>query len=201
MQHVDDLNGGNGCALQRRQQHAPERITQRQAETALKRFGYDARDPVLFVAGIDLQFLRFNQFLPVFLEHVLPHRFPDRRQMPLPHSSDGQKNSLRSRYTRRRLGARQPLCGMGVTSRIAVTFRPTVCSARSADSRPAPGPLTSTSSVRMPCSTAFFAASSAVTCAAYGVDLREPLKPSDPAADHDTALPLPSVIVTIVLWK
>src|ERR1700742_4511271 len=102
-------------------------------------------------------------------------------------------------YTRRRLGGRQPLCGIGVTSRIEVTTRPTACSARSADSRPEPGPETSTSSVRMPCSTAFLPASSAAICAAYGVDLREPLKPIMPADDHEMALPCVSVIVTIVL--
>src|SRR5690242_15333722 len=82
-----------------------------------------------------------------------------------------------------------------------VTVNPTACSARSADSRPDPGPLTSTSSVRIPCSTAFLAASSAATCAAYGVDLREPLKPIMPALDHEIALPAVSVMVTMVLLK
>src|SRR6185503_9069591 len=62
-------------------------------------------------------------------------------------------------------------------------------SARSADSRPEPGPATSTSSVRMPCSIAFLAASSAATCAANGVDLREPLKPLLPDDDQAIALP------------
>src|ERR1700748_2469355 len=90
---------------------------------------------------------------------------------------------------------------MGVTSRMEVTTRPTACSARSADSRPEPGPETSTSRVRMPCSTAFLAASSAAICAAYGVDLREPLKPIMPALDQDTALPCASVMVTMVLLK
>src|ERR1700742_2178307 len=104
-------------------------------------------------------------------------------------------------YTRRRLGGRQPLCGIGVTSRMEVTTRPTACSARSADSRPEPGPETSTSSVRMPCSTALRPASSAAICAAYGVDLREPLKPIMPALDQDTALPCASVMVTMVLLK
>ena len=45
-------------------------------------------------------------------------------------------------YTRRRFGGRQPLCGMGVTSVIAVTSRPAVWSERIACSRPAPGPFT-----------------------------------------------------------
>src|SRR5207302_6970551 len=101
--------------------------------------------------------------------------------------------------TRRRFGGRQPLWGIGVTSRIEVTTSPTACSARSADSRPEPGPETSTSKVRMPCSTAFLAASSAAICAAYGVDLREPLKPIMPADDQETVLPCASVMVIIVL--
>src|SRR3990170_2859663 len=53
-------------------------------------------------------------------------------------------------HTRLRFGGRQPLCGIGVTSRIDFTSRPTVCSARMADSRPEPGPLTFTSTLRRP---------------------------------------------------
>src|SRR5262249_33219283 len=78
---------------------------------------------------------------------------------------------------------------------------PAACKERSADSRPEPGPATSTSRVRIPCSCAFFAASSAATCAAYGVDLREPLKPIVPADDQAIVLPCTSVIVIIVLLK
>src|SRR6476661_8370618 len=51
----------------------------------------------------------------------------------------------------------------------------------------------------MPCSIALRHASSAASCAANGVDLREPLKPRLPALDHATVLPLTSVIVTTVL--
>src|SRR5215472_15071725 len=101
--------------------------------------------------------------------------------------------------TRRRLGGRQPLCGIGVTSRIAVIAKPTAWSARSADSRPAPGPLTSISRVRMPCSWALRPASSAATWAAYGVDLRLPLKPLEPDDDQAITLPWASVIVIMVL--
>src|ERR1700761_3476462 len=53
----------------------------------------------------------------------------------------------------------------------------------------------------MPCSTAFLPASSAAICAAYGVDLREPLKPIMPDDDHEIALPDVSVMVMIVLLK
>ena len=45
------------------------------------------------------------------------------------------------------------------------------------------------------------AAASAVTCAANGVDLREPLKPAPPADSHAITLPSLSVSDTIVLLK
>ena len=43
-------------------------------------------------------------------------------------------------YTRRRFGGRQPLCAIGVTSRIEVMLNPIAASARNALSRPEPGP-------------------------------------------------------------
>src|SRR5215216_4706845 len=101
--------------------------------------------------------------------------------------------------TRRRLGGRQPLCGMGVTSVIALTSSPADCSERIACSRPAPGPLTKTSTWRIPCSIALRAAPSAESAAAYGVLLREPLKPATPAEPQLTTAPARSVIVMIVL--
>src|SRR3954471_15720376 len=107
--------------------------------------------------------------------------------------------SRENRQTRRRLRGRHPLCGIGVTSRIEVTVKPADCKARSADSRPETGPATPTSSVRMPCSIAFLAASSAAIWAANGVDLREPLKPLLPDDDHAMVLPCASVMVIIVL--
>src|SRR5258708_4928243 len=42
---------------------------------------------------------------------------------------------------------------------------------------------------------------SAVTCAANGVDLREPLNPAEPADSHAITLPSLSVSATIVLLK
>src|SRR5271163_1940516 len=53
--------------------------------------------------------------------------------------------------------------------------------------------------MRMPCSPAFFTASSAAIWAAKGVDLREPLKPIVPAEDQEMVLPCASVMVIIVL--
>ena len=46
---------------------------------------------------------------------------------------------------RRFFGGRQPLCGTGVTSEMLVILKPTAFSARTADSRPGPGPLMRTS--------------------------------------------------------
>src|SRR6202000_1123118 len=100
---------------------------------------------------------------------------------------------------RRRGGARQPLCGMGVTSRMVVIVMPTDCRARSADSRPEPGPETFTSRVFTPCSAALRPASSAAIWAAYGVDLRDPLKPIMPADDQEMVFPCASVMVIMVL--
>src|SRR5215472_11531132 len=101
--------------------------------------------------------------------------------------------------TRRRLGGRQPLCGTGVTSWMEPTSRPVAWSDLIAVSRPEPGPLTNTSTLRMPCSIARRAAASAAICAANGVDLREPLNPTWPEEAHAMTLPTGSEIETIVL--
>src|SRR3954454_643710 len=82
-----------------------------------------------------------------------------------------------------------------------VILMPSALSARTADSRPGPGPLMRTSRFLTPYSCAARPADSAATCAANGVDLREPLKPAPPDVAHDSALPCRSVIVMIVLLK
>src|SRR5215469_3148928 len=92
-------------------------------------------------------------------------------------------------YTRRFFGGRHPLCGIGVTSEMLVIFKPQLLSARTADSRPGPGPPTRTSTFFTPCSCAATPAFSAATCAANGVDLREPRKPQPPAVAHESVLP------------
>src|ERR687885_2218660 len=108
---------------------------------------------------------------------------------------------VRRGQTRRRLGGRQPLWGVGVTSWMVPTSRPIAPRDRIAVSRPDPGPLTKTSIFFMPCSIARRPAASAAICAANGVDLREPLKPTVPAEAHEITAPVGSVIVTIVLLK
>src|SRR6266536_2740841 len=106
-----------------------------------------------------------------------------------------------SPYTRRRLGGRHPLWGIGVTSLIAEISRPAAWSERIAASRPAPGPFTHTSTRFMPRFSASRALASAATWAANGVLLREPLKPTLPALAQVTTDPSMSVMVTIVLLK
>src|SRR5215475_4111994 len=102
--------------------------------------------------------------------------------------------------TRRRFGGRQPLCGIGVTSRITTMCKPAAASARTADSRPEPGPCTRTSILFMPyVSRATVAVESDACCAAYGVPFREPLNPIAPAEDQHKVRPSESVIVICVL--
>src|SRR5271157_2866589 len=114
------------------------------------------------------------------------------------------QNVLQNRfhYTRRRFGGRQPLCGIGVTSRITTICNPAAARARTADSRPEPGPLTRTSTLFMPnWSRAALAAANEACCAAYGVPLREPLKPIAPAEELQITRPSGSVMVICVLLK
>src|SRR5262252_131312 len=59
-------------------------------------------------------------------------------------------SNVSTTYTLRRFGGRHPLWGIGVTSRIERTSIPAAAKARTADSRPDPGPLTRTSTLRTP---------------------------------------------------
>src|SRR5688572_11988740 len=78
---------------------------------------------------------------------------------------------------------------------------PFACSARMADSRPAPGPVTRTSTERTPCSFACSAQLAAASWAAKGVPLREPLNPIRPADDQARMFPSWSAMAMIVLLK
>src|SRR6185295_11025761 len=89
------------------------------------------------------------------------------------HALSPAQPANRTRITRhqtlRRLGWRQPLCGIGVTSLMPTTSIPAFWMERMAVSRPDPGPFTITSTLRTPWSIARFAAASAASCAANGV--------------------------------
>ena len=68
MQHAVDVHRLHGRALQRRQQDAAQRVTERLAEAALERFGDDGRKPGRVGARRYLQLVRSNKFLPIFLD-------------------------------------------------------------------------------------------------------------------------------------
>src|SRR5205085_9102475 len=101
--------------------------------------------------------------------------------------------------TRLRFGGRHPLWGIGVTSLIPTTSMPVFWIERMAVSRPDPGPFTTTSTLRTPCSIARRAHTSAASWAAKGVDLRDPLKPTLPADAQARTLPSMSEMEMIVL--
>src|SRR5438552_6999659 len=105
----------------------------------------------------------------------------------------------RGHQTLLRFRGRTPLWACGVTSLTPRISRPAACSERIAVSRPEPGPFTKTSTFCNPCSIPLRAHESAVTWAANGVDLREPLNPAEPADSHAITLPSLSVSATIVL--
>ena len=68
VQHALDLHRGHRRALQRRQQHAAQRVAERQAEAALQRLGDDGGDALRIVAGLDRELFRLDQRLPVLLD-------------------------------------------------------------------------------------------------------------------------------------
>ena len=102
-------------------------------------------------------------------------------------------------YTRLRFGGLQPLWGSGVTSSMEAILRPTCCKADMADSRPEPGPFTLISISLTPFRMAVLAQRCAACCAAKGVLLREPLKPTQPAEPEQIVSPSGSVTVINVL--
>ena len=82
-----------------------------------------------------------------------------------------------------------------------VTFRPAARNARTAASRPPPGPFTRTSMLLNPSAMASSAAFLAASVAANGVLFLEPLKPNVPELHHEMVFPNLSVKVMMVLLK
>ena len=101
--------------------------------------------------------------------------------------------------TRRFFGGRQPLCGNGVTSSIALIEIPAFCKPVIALSRPDPGPFTRISISFTPIFATRSAQVSAARWAANGVLFRLPLNPLEPAVAQVRTSPFVSVIVTVVL--
>ncbi len=135
----------------------------------------------------------------VYLANYRPPVVKIPSPLRLPDSREGVLNE--KSYTRRRLGGRQPLWGTRVTSVMDRTSNPAAARARTADSRPDPGPFTRTWTVRIPWSRAVWAARDDACCAANGVPLREPRNPIEPELDQQSVLPFISAILIMVLLK
>src|SRR5690242_8030707 len=66
MEHAFDLDRGDGCALQRAQKHAAERVAEGHSEAALQRLGDENRTAARIAGALlALQRVRLLQFLPV----------------------------------------------------------------------------------------------------------------------------------------
>src|ERR1035437_5275403 len=135
-----------------------------------------------------------NVFLSPYLFRRRCGLRPWQPLVPLNNAASGRDRRKRlshvlPTYTLRFLGGRHPLRGTGVTSLMDRTSIPAVLNARTADSRPEPGPQTRTSTTRSPLSLALLAAVMAACWAAKGVPLRDPRKPSEPALDQEIVLP------------
>jgi hypothetical protein len=172
---------GHGGALQRRQQHAAQRIAERQAEAALQRLGDDGGDAArCVVARFRSSLFGLDQFLPVLLNHV-SHPFPATIQSCPTFDGLFRARAAVPAYRLRR-GALARAAAI-VRDRRHVADRGDG-EARQPAARAAPirGPNPDrrlrlrACACRVPAPS--WRTSSAATCAANGVDLREPLKPS-----------------------
>ena len=70
-----DLRRRDGGSLERRQQDAPQRVAESDAEAALERLG-DQELAVGPRARHDLQLGQLDQFLPIPLDHGVPRNLP-----------------------------------------------------------------------------------------------------------------------------
>ncbi len=86
-------------------------------------------------------------------------------------------------------------------SLIAIMSIPELPNARTADSRPDPTPDTVTDASVMPTALARSSTLIMAIWAAYGVDLRAPLKPDEPALAHAITPPVESDTLIMVLLK
>ena len=151
MQHAVDMNRLHRGALQRRQQNAAQRISQRHAKAPLQRLGDHGRLALGIGAGaspaacsvgsVPASSSEWSRWHP---SHCAARR---RAAHPTPPRGNfGGGGLLWSPpdkdivcHTLRLLRGRQPLWGIGVTSRMEVMVNPADCSERSANSRPSPG--------------------------------------------------------------
>jgi hypothetical protein len=65
VQHALDLDRGDGGTLQRRQEHAAQRVAEREAEAALQRLRHERRLAAAVAADFLLERVGLLHFLPV----------------------------------------------------------------------------------------------------------------------------------------
>ena len=72
VQDVVDLYAGDGRTLKGRHQNATQGVAHGQTETTLKRFGDNGCLTCRVVARLHFKLGRFNQFLPILVDHAMP---------------------------------------------------------------------------------------------------------------------------------
>ena len=78
MQHAVNVHRLHRGALQRRKQDAAQRIAERLAEATLERFGDQRRKAGRVGARSDMQLVRPDKFLPIFLDRHCFHPWASR---------------------------------------------------------------------------------------------------------------------------
>jgi len=73
VQHVVDLHAGDRRALKARQEHAAQRVTEREAEAALEGLGHNRRLTRGIVARLHVELRRLDQFGPILVDHASLH--------------------------------------------------------------------------------------------------------------------------------
>jgi hypothetical protein len=76
VQHPADPHRGDGCTLERRQQHAPQRIAQCLAEAALERLAPESTIAAVGLLLAHLEAARTDQLTPVLRDDFLLHAVP-----------------------------------------------------------------------------------------------------------------------------
>ena len=134
MEHALDLHRGHGGALEAREKHTAKRVAKCHAKTTLERLGDENCLAARIASSLTLKRVGLLQFLPVLRI--------DGHFLSLAERGAASRNLLclvsfldpivaealqprRPDQTRRRFEGRTPLCGIEVTSRIEVIWKPT----------------------------------------------------------------------------
>ena len=69
MQHAVDVHRRHGRALERREQHAAQRVAERQAEAALERLRHHGGGALGIVAERHFELVGLDEVLPILVDH------------------------------------------------------------------------------------------------------------------------------------